>query len=107
MAHDSLRVTVAMKACLSFSGVGTVILTLCLSAPSIGQQPTAAGRVSSLVDSAWKPSPAAYDAAKIQYQQIKESEKADGRAAYAMALVALKNHQMADAASCLKQASAL
>jgi hypothetical protein len=95
-----------MKRCPIFSGISAVILTLGLSTPSVAQQKTAAGAVSSLLDSGWKLSPEAYTAAKIQYQQIKESEKADGRAAYAMALVALKNHQTADAASYLKQATA-
>jgi len=94
-----------MKPCPIFSGVSAVILTLSVSASSIAQQQTSASRVSSLLDSAWKPSPAAYDAAKTQYQQIKESDKADGRPAYAMALVALRNHQMADALDYLKQAS--
>jgi len=106
MACRSLRVIAAMKSSLIFAGISAVILTLGLSAPSIAQQPTAANRVSSLLDSAWKPSPAAYDAAKIQFQQISQIEKADGRPAYAMALVALRNHQTADALDYLKQASA-
>jgi len=95
-----------MKSCLILSGVSAVVLTLSVSAPSIAQQKAAAGAMPSLLDSAWKPSPEAYDAAKIQFQQLKESEKADGRAAYAMALVAQRNHQAADAASYLKQATA-
>ncbi len=84
--------------------VSTVAICCLPIAESAAESPDTATQVAKLLETGWKPSVSNYAAAQEQFSQAKHDAPNDVRVDYAMALVALQNHNSADALTPLQQA---
>jgi hypothetical protein len=62
--------------------------------------------VQQILESSWKPAAANYDSAKQHYEHAKAAAPGDVRVPFAMALAAIRNYRLKDAAEYLTQATA-
>jgi hypothetical protein len=71
---------------------------------SSAQSPNVAAEITKILETGWKPSAGNYTSAQEQFTQTKQAAPNDVRVDYAMALVSLQNHNLADASTHLEQA---
>ncbi len=84
-------------------GLMTVGMCRCVVADD---SKSVADEVRQILESGWKPAAANYESVKQIYEHVKATAPGDVRAPFAMALVAIRNYRLKDAAEYLTQATA-